>query len=62
MIVITRDESLALRDKFGQEIRISITNRNKHGGRKKYYMPEEPHFVKYLEKLRGDDKTATTRQ
>ena len=54
MITITRDESMALRKKFGQDIKIAITNRNKHGGRKKYYMPEDTRYVNFLEHLRKE--------
>ena len=53
MVVITKEEAMAIRAKFGNEASITITNRHKRGGRKHYYLPEEGKFMYFLEKLRS---------
>ena len=53
MISITRDEAMALREEYGNDICIAITNRHKHGGRKKYYLAEERRFIYSLNKIRS---------
>ena len=53
MVVITKEEAMAIRAKFGNEASITITNRHKRGGRKHYYLPEEGKFMYFLEKLRN---------
>ena len=47
MIQITKEESMALRNKFGNDVCIAITNRHKRGGRKRYYT-EETSRVRYF--------------
>lgn len=53
MIIISREEAMALRAKFGDDANISITNRHKKGGRKKYYLPEEVKLMSFLNRLRN---------
>lgn len=45
MIQISKEEAMALRAKFGSDVGIAITSRNKKGNRKKYYA-EEAYQVK----------------
>ena len=52
MIIINRDEAMALRAKYGDEARITITSRTKKGGRKKYYASEEHRNVAFIERYR----------
>lgn len=53
MIIITKDEAMALRAKYGDEANITITSRNKKGGRKKYYAAEERRNLFFLERYRN---------
>lgn len=53
MIQITRDESMALRAKYGDDISITITNRHKKGGRKRYYTEETNRVFYFLERFRN---------
>lgn len=53
MIIITRDEAMALRAKYGDEARITITSRHKKGGRKKYYAAEERRNICFIERYRN---------
>lgn len=53
MISITRDEAMALRAKYGNEIGITITNRHKKGGRKRYYTEETNRVFFFLERYRN---------
>ena len=53
MISITKDEAMALRAKYGNEIGITITNRHKKGGRKRYYTEETNRVFFFLERYRN---------
>jgi len=52
MILISQDEAAALRRRFGDRISITITNKQKKGGRKKYYVEETDKVVGYLNWLK----------
>ena len=52
MIVINREEAMALREKYGEDAHITITSRHKKGGRKKYYAAEERRNVFFIERFR----------
>lgn len=49
MIVISKDEAMALRERFGADVGITITSRHKRGGRKKYYAEEGYRVQHFLE-------------
>lgn len=53
MIAITKEESIALRAKYGSDIGITITNRHKKGGRKRYYTEETNRVLFFLERFRS---------
>lgn len=53
MIIITKDEAMALRAKYGDDANITITSRHKKGGRKKYYAAEEKRNLFFLERYRN---------
>lgn len=53
MISITKDEAMALRAKYGDDIGITITNRHKRGGRKRYYTEETNRVFFFLERYRN---------
>lgn len=53
MIQITKDEATAIRAKYGDEIGITITNRHKRGGRKRYYVEETNRVFFFLERFRN---------
>lgn len=53
MILITKEEAEAIRAKYGSDANISITNRQKRGGRKKYYLPEEPRLIGFISRYRS---------
>lgn len=53
MIIISKEEAMALRAKYGDDANITITNKNKRGGRKKYYMPEESRLLYFLDRFRN---------
>ncbi len=53
MITITKDEAMAIREKYGDEINITITNRHKRGGRKRYYVEETRRVFFFLERYRN---------
>ena len=59
MIVITKEEAMALRDKYGDSIGITITNRHKRGGRKHYYTEETSRVLFFLERLRNKQSRKT---
>lgn len=59
MVNITKDEAMALRKKYGNDAKIAIVNKHKHGGRKKYYLPEEPFLLRYLDKVRNNSIVVT---
>lgn len=52
MILITKDEAMAVRAKYGNDAHITIANRQKKGGRKKYYMPEENRLMFFIQRYR----------
>lgn len=52
MIIITKDEAMALRAKYGEEAKITITSKHKKGGRKKYYAAEERRNILFIERYR----------
>lgn len=54
MIEITKEEAMALRAKYGNDVHIAITNRKKKGGRKKYYAAEEKRNVYFIERYRNE--------
>lgn len=56
MISITKEEAMALRERFGAEIGIAITNRNKKSGRKHYYTEETFRVLSFLERMRAPKK------
>ena len=51
MIMISKEEAMALRSFFGDEVTIAMTNKQKRGGRKRYYAPEERRVVNFLDRL-----------
>lgn len=53
MIAITRDEAMALRERYGNEVGITITNRQKKSGRKHYYTEETNRVLFFLERYRN---------
>lgn len=53
MIAITRDEAMALRERYGDDIGITITNRQKKSGRKHYYTEETNRVLFFLERYRN---------
>lgn len=53
MITINKDEAMAIRGKYGDEISITITNRHKRGGRKHYYVEETKRVLFFLERFRS---------
>ena len=53
MIQITKDEAMALRAKYGDEVCIAITNRHKKGGRKRYYTEETSRVLYFLDRYRS---------
>lgn len=53
MLVISKEEAEALRKEFGEGAGVAIVNRGKRGGRKKYYMTEDPALVIFIAKSRG---------
>ena len=53
MIQINKEEAMAIREKYGDNIGITITNRHKKGGRKRYYVEDTNRVHFFLEKYRG---------
>ena len=53
MIQINKEEAMALRAKYGDDIGITITNRHKRGGRKRYYTEETNRVFYFLERYRS---------
>lgn len=62
MIQITRDEAMAIRAKYGNEIGITITNRHKKGGRKRYYTEETNRVFFFLERYRNKQLRKTQKK
>jgi hypothetical protein len=52
MIQITKEEAMALRARFGEELGITITNRHKKNGRKRYYTEETNRVIYFLQRFR----------
>lgn len=52
MISITKEEAVALRNKFS-DLHIAITNRHKKSRRKHYYTEETNRVLYFLERLRN---------
>lgn len=59
MIIISKEEAMALREAFNGDVNIAITNRNKRGGRKRYYAPEEMRVLKFIECYRNEQTRRT---
>nr|DAG62803.1 MAG TPA: hypothetical protein [Caudoviricetes sp.] len=53
MISITKDEAMALRKKFGDDLAITVMNRYKRGGHKRYCTEESYRVMRVLNKLRA---------
>lgn len=62
MIQITRDEAMAIRAKYGNEIGVTITNRHKKGGRKRYYTEETNRVFYFLERYRNKQLRKTQKK
>lgn len=62
MIQITRDEAMAIRAKYGNEIGVTITNRHKKGGRKRYYTEETNRVFFFLERYRNKQLRQTQKK
>lgn len=62
MIQITRDEAMAIRAKYGNEIGVTITNRHKKGGRKHYYTEETNRVLFFLERYRNKQLRKTQKK
>ncbi len=62
MIQITRDEAMAIRAKYGNEIGVTITNRHKKGGRKRYYTEETNRVFFFLERYRNKQPRKTQKK
>ena len=52
MILITKEEAMALREKYCNTISITITGRQKNGNRKKYYVEESNRVLNFLDRRR----------
>ena len=52
MIEINKTEAEALRKAYGDQINITITSRNKKGGRKRYYADETNRVLRFIGKNR----------
>lgn len=52
MFVISQEEAMAIRERYGDEISITITNRQKRGKRKHYYVEESNRVFFFLERFR----------
>ena len=53
MISITKEEAMALREKYGRDVCIAITNRHKKGGRKRYYAEETERVLSFIGRSRN---------
>ena len=62
MFQITRDEAMAIRAKYGNEIGVTITNRHKKGGRKRYYTEETNRVFFFLERYRNKQLRKTQKK
>lgn len=61
MVIISKEEATAIRERYGDDAHISIVNRHKRNGRKKYYLPEEGRLISFLNRFRNR-KAAGTRK
>ena len=52
MVQINKEEAMALRERYGKEVGIAITNKHKKGGRKRYYVEETNRTRYFLERFR----------
>lgn len=52
MIEITQDEYMALKAKYGEDVHITITSKQKKHGRKKYYADESQKVMFFLDRYR----------
>lgn len=52
MFAISKEEAMAIREKYGNEIHITITNRQKKGKRKRYYVEETQRVTFFLDRLK----------
>ena len=62
MIQITRDEAMAIRAKYGNEIGVTITNRHKKSGRKHYYTEATNRVLFFLERYRNKQLRKTQKK
>ena len=62
MIKINKEEAMAIRAKYGDEIGISITNRHKRGRRKRYYTEETKRVLFFLERYRSKQLRKTQKR
>ena len=53
MIAITKEEAMALKAKYGDDVGVTITNRHKKGGRKRYYTEETNRVLFFLDRYRN---------
>ena len=52
MIAISKEEAMAIREKYGSDVHIAITNRHKRGGRKHYFVEETSRVTYFLDRFR----------
>lgn len=52
MIAINKEEAMAIRAKYGNEVGITITGRGKKSARKHYYVEETNRVAFFLERFR----------
>lgn len=62
MIQISKEEAMALRERYGSEVCIAITSRHKKGGRKKYYAEEARHILFFIERMRNKQMNPASRR
>lgn len=55
MFVISKEEAVAIREKYGNDVHVSITNRQKRHGRKRYYVEETNRVIYFLRRLRSQN-------
>ena len=53
MIIISKDEAMAVRERYGDSVHIAITNRTKKSNRKHYYVEETNKVLFFLERYRA---------
>lgn len=52
MIAISKEEAMAIRERYGDGVYIAITNRHKSGGRKRYFAEETNRVLYFLNRFR----------